>query len=223
MRPISRFAVAAAVLLAGAAAAGAQSTRAKPLFTTRVSAVGNAEVCACDESFLQTSRSRQLLIVALGQRYAVGEPGGRWEFSYVPEILPLVFSNHTADAQLQVWTCGPRRYCGRSENDDVWNTTSFGVGVLPIGFMSGLRVSDGVHLRARISAGAMQLSEPVPLVQGSKFNFLAEGAAGLELRASRSVAVSAGMALNHISNGGLGRVNLGMDSRLFEIGIAVSR
>ena len=201
----------------------AQAQETPPTFTTRVSAVGNAEVCACDESFLQTSSRRQLLIVAIGRRFPLGSARGRWEFAYVPELLPLVFSNNTADAGLEVWTCGPRRYCGSSDSDDVWNTTAFGVGVMPIGVMTGFRVTDRVHLRTRISAGGMQLSEPVPLVQGSKFNFVADGAVGLEYRASRAVAVNAGVALNHISNGGIGRVNLGMDSRLFEIGAAISR
>lgn len=213
--------LAALAFLLGAAPAMAQESPS--MFTTRVSAVGDAKVCACDESFLQTSSTRQLLIVAIGRRFPMGGPRGRWDFSYVPELLPLVFSNHTADAGLEVWTCGPRRYCGRTDSDDVWNTTSFGVGVMPIGVMAGYRVSDRMHLRTRISAGAMQLSEPVPLAQGSKFNFIADGGVGLEYRASRAVAVSAGVALNHISNGGIGRVNLGMDSRLFEIGAAISR
>lgn len=217
---MSMLRLAMAALLICAAPAAAQTS---PPFTTRVSAVGDAKVCACDESFLQTPTRRQLLIVAVGRRIPLGPPRGRWEFAYLPELLPLVFSNNTADAQLEVWTCGSRRYCGRSESDDVWNTTAFGFGVMPIGLLTGFRVTDRVHLRTRISAGAIQLSEPVPLAQGSKFNFVADGGVGLEYRATRAVALSAGVALNHISNGGIGRVNLGMDSRLFEIGAAIGR
>lgn len=218
---LRRIVVPSLVLMAAPAAA--QTTTPGSLLTTRVAAVGDATVCACDETFLKTSERRALVIVALGRRIPLGSGAGRWDFAWVPEILPLVYSTNTADAQLEVWSCGPRKYCGRSAQDDVWNVTAFGVGVLPLGALIGVRIADRLRARTRISAGVVQLSQPVPLAQGTKFNFVAEGAATIEYRASRRLSMSGGIVLNHISNGGLGRVNLGMDSRMLEIGAVIGR
>jgi hypothetical protein len=65
----------------------------------------------------------------------------------------------------------------------------------------------------------LRLSQPVPLMQGHKFNFTAEASTGVELRVSSKVFVTAGMVFNHISNGGTAQINPGMDSRLLEVGI----
>ena len=205
---------------AGAWAQAAPEAR----FTTRVAAVFDAEVCACEGTEVPTPRLRDLVIIAVGRSFPIAyDPDRRLEFAWSPEIIPLLFSNRTADARLEVYTCGPRRYCGNRLDDDVWTMMAYGAGFLPLGITVGLRASDRVHLRTRVSGGAVQLTEPVPLTQGTKFNFIADGAATIEVRTSRGLALSAGVALNHISNGGLGRVNLGMDSRMLEVGAVLAR
>jgi hypothetical protein len=105
----------------------------------------------------------------------------------------------------------------------VWSVTAVGLGILPLSGTFRLRLDDALRLRLRLSGGAVRLSRPVPLAQGSKFNFVAEGSAGAEVRVSRKVALTAGVIYNHISNGGMTPVNLGMDSRLIELGALIGR
>lgn len=216
---------AALLLLLAATPAASQAPDDEPaVLTTRVAAAVDATVCACDESFMPTPRQRDLVIVAVGLRIPLTtSASGRWALAWVPELIPFLYSNRTADGRLEVWSCGPRQYCGRSVDDDVFTVMAFGAGVMPVGALLGMRMTDRVHVRARVSGGAVQLSEPVPLAQGTKFNFLADGSVSVEFRPSSGLAVSAGFVLNHISNGGLGRVNLGMDSRMFEIGAVIGR
>lgn len=225
MNPLVARGAAALMLSLAATPAESQAPDDPPaLLTTRVAAAVDALVCACDESFMPTPRQRDLVIVAVGFRLPVAtSASGRWALEWVPELIPFLYSNRTADGRLEVWSCGHRRYCGRSPGDDVFTVMAFGAGVMPVGAMLGMRMTDRVHVRARVSGGAVQLTEPVPLAQGTKFNFIADGSASVEFRPSSGLAISAGLALNHISNGGLGRVNLGMDSRMLELGAVISR
>lgn len=211
----------AATLLAGAPL-GAQSSRPTSI-TTRLAVVRDATVCACDMAGTPAPRARNLAITAIGIEIPLARSrGGHFQLSYTPEALPLIVSERTADERLAVWRCGSRRYCGTSQTEDVWSVTSIGAGVLPIGFTARAG-GDVVRLRARIGAGGIRMSRPIPLAQGRKFNFLAEGGAGLEVRLSRAVSVHAGGVVNHISNGGTASVNLGMDSKLIELGLTVRR
>lgn len=223
-RALRRWSVACAFLaiaLPPRMAEGQEAPRSRP--TVRLSAVFDAEVCACDGTTLPTPRLRDLVIVALGRRIPVYQrDGSRLELAWVPEV-PLLFSSRTADGRLDVYSCGPRKYCSRTlGEEDVWTVRAFGAGIMPLAFSAGVRVSDRVRVRGRASAGALQVSHPVPLAQGTKFNFIADGAASVELLTRRGFALSAGLGLNHISNGGLGRVNLGMDSHMFEIGVVLA-
>jgi hypothetical protein len=65
----------------------------------------------------------------------------------------------------------------------------------------------------------VRLSKPVPVLEGHKFNFLAEASTTLELRITSSYALTGGMVFNHISNGGTAAINPGMNSRMIEFGI----
>ena len=222
---LRRWSVFLPIALAAALPMAAQGQEApRSRFTTRMSAVVDAEVCACNGTALPTPRLRDLAIVAVGRQFPIRERAtSRLELAWVPELIPFLYSSRTASAELHVYSCGPRRYCGNSLEEDVFTVTAYGAGVMPLSFTLGLRALDRVRLRTRVSGGAVQLTHPVPLAQGTKFNFIADGAATVEYLASSSLAVSAGVGLNHISNGGLARVNLGMDSRMFEVGVVFGR
>jgi hypothetical protein len=71
----------------------------------------------------------------------------------------------------------------------------------------------------RAAAGGIRLSKPVPVLEGRKFNFLAEASTSLELRVNSAISLTAGMVFNHISNGGTAAINPGMNSRMIEFGI----
>ena len=211
----------AMVVLAAPTQALAQSTERSPL-TVRIGTVRNAEVCACRRSDLPTPRLRDMVVVAVGKEFRmVGSH--RVQLSWTPEVIPLLVSSRTASERLHVWECGSRQYCGSSLDSEVFTVQAAGAGVLPLGYTLGVRLSERARIRARLSGGAVMMSHPVPLAQGTHFNFMAEGSTTLEMRASRGVSLTAGMALNHISNGGLSRINLGMDSKMLEVGAVLAR
>jgi hypothetical protein len=221
---LRRWSVLLLLTLAAPVAADGQAAPPRSRFTTRVAAVFDAEVCACDETALPTPRLRDLVVVAVGWQFPIRErAASRLELAWTPELIPFLYSSRTADSRLDVYACGPRRYCSHSLYEDVWTVHAYGAGLMPLGFPAGFRTFDRLRLRTRLSAGGLQLTHPVPLAQGTKFNFIAEGAATLEFLATDALAVSAGLGINHISNGGLGRVNLGMDSRMLELGAVFGR
>ncbi len=100
---------------------------------------------------------------------------------------------------------------------------TYGFGVAPLGFLSRWRVTPAVGLRLRASGGVVSFQSPVPDPLACKFNFLADGGVLADVRVTQRVALVAGARLNHISNGGRGRVNPGMDSHMLEAGLSVTR
>lgn len=220
---LARLGAILATAAAWATPVEAQTGAREPL-STRVAIVQDATVCACMTNGAPAPRIRDLTILAVGRsRTVAGNASGAWRLDYVPELLPLIISSRTADDRLRVWHCGPRQYCGASDDDEVWGTNAVGAGVLPLALGFTWQPAQLFLFRWRASAGAVLLTRPVPLAQGTNFNFLAETGISAGLRLSRQVVMTAGVVVNHISNGGLSDVNLGMDSRMLEIGALLRR
>ena len=100
-------------------AARGQEAPLRSRFTARMAAVFDAEVCACDGTAVPTPRFRDLAIVAVGRQFPIRERAtSRLELAWVPELIPILYSNRTASARLNVYSCGPRRYCGDSLDED---------------------------------------------------------------------------------------------------------
>lgn len=219
MRMVATLAAMALQVLGASELAAQESTRD---LTVRIAGVRDATVCACSIDGREPPRLRDLVIVAVGRRIALqGGEASRFSLAWVPELIPLIYSSGTADARMHSWQCGRRQYCGTSSVADVWTVRAVGGGLLPIALEAGVRAGSAARVRARLSGGAVYLTEPVPLAQGTKFNFVAEAALGFELAVNRRVGLGAAIVLNHISNGGLSDINLGMDSRLAEITLSL--
>jgi hypothetical protein len=54
-------------------------------------------------------------------------------------------------------------------------------------------------------------------------NFTADAGVAADVRVAQRLALIAGWRLNHISNGGRGKVNPGMNSRMIELGLSLAR
>ena len=219
MRSLRWFALTVLVGAPGTGGAQDSAPEAERPFTVRTAALTGGAVCNCQVGGKEAPRDRELYMLAVGTRWRVaGEDAQRMQLDYVMEALPLIVSRRTADEHLHVWSCGSSKYCGDSRLPYPWRTTAVGLGVLPIGLSARIRLTSGVAVRGRLAGGALRLSQPVPLVQGSKFNFVAEGSVGTEVAVNPQLAVSAGLTQNHVSNGGTTAINLGMDSRMVEFG-----
>ena len=217
---IAMFVVALLTLVAPPAAhAQVADDSTSHAWMVRIAGVTGAEACPCHSPSLRVPHDRELYIVGVGLRKILrSHESGGLELAYDFQFLPLVFSHGTADENLRVALCEGTRYCATTSNLSPWTTRAYGIGVLPLGFTALVPIVPHVRFQLRAAAGAVRLSQPVPVLEGRKFNFVAEASTGFEFRVSPSLALTAGMVFNHISNGGTATINPGMNSRMFEFG-----
>lgn len=185
----------------------------------RVAGATGAAACPCQSPSLPVPHDRELYIVGVGLRkmlHADGKDG--FEVDYDLQFLPFIESRGTADENLRVQLCRGTHYCATPTSPSPWTTRAFGVGVLPIGFTVLAPLVPRLRFQLRGAAGAIRMTKPVPVLEGHKFNFLAEASTTLELRVTPSLALTGGMVFNHISNGGTSAINPGMNSRMLEFG-----
>lgn len=228
-RSTLRLVVAVASIAAAAHVAGAQESRdatrrdSSRAWIVRVATMAGAKACPCNSMALEVPRNRRLHLVAVGARWPLVVGRGGLELAYELQALPLILSRGTADGDLHVSVCPNGRYCAISDSYYPWTTTAVGAGILPLGLTGLVPLAPRLRLRLRASGGILRLSNPVPVVEGRKFNFMADGSAALELRVSSTLSLNAGVVQNHISNGGTARINPGMDSRMLEVGLVRRR
>lgn len=222
-RPAGFLLVALGMLLAPrAGAAQADDARATLPFVVRVGAKRDAAVCVCSKDGQPAPNDRDFYMMTMGTEWPVAGRGAV-RLSYAADVIPLVLSKNTADDALSVWSCGDGRYCGSADAPYPWRTSAVGAGLMPIGFVLRARPAEAFAVRARLSGGAVYLSRPVPVMQSRNLNFVAELGVGAELRVRHGLSLSAGVTQNHISNANTAPVNLGMDTRLLELGLTFSR
>lgn len=97
--------------------------------------------------------------------------------------------------------------------------TAYAAGIAPLGFEGIVALSRRVGISAGVEGGALYFNRRIPDPGETRFNFMADG--NVALRVSLGAAgpvVIGGFQLNHISNGGMGNVNPGMDSHLLFVG-----
>lgn len=217
--------LAAALIFVGATSARAQES-ATPSDTLghswiiRVAGATGAEACPCHSPSLRVPHDRELYIVGVGMRKVLHTTGANgFEVAYDLQFLPLVVSRGTADENLRVALCRGTQYCATTNAPSPWTTRATGIGILPLGFTALAPIAPRLRFQLRGAAGGVRLSKPVPVLEGRKFNFLAEASTTLELRLSASLSLTGGMVFNHISNGGTAAINPGMNSRMIEFGI----
>jgi hypothetical protein len=97
--------------------------------------------------------------------------------------------------------------------------TAYGAGFAPLGFEGIAALGRRLALQVGFLGGAVMFNRRIPDPGETRFNFMADGNVALRIavRPGGPVVV-AGFRVNHISNGGQGQVNPGMDSRLLFIG-----
>ena len=102
-------------------------------------------------------------------------------------------------------------------------TTTYGVGASPV----GLRVTIGHRRRVagfvNLALGAMWFTRPAPASNTHIFNFTIDAGAGLRVVLNSGRAIALGYRLQHLSNGGLGPMNPGLDSKILYVRVDVTR
>lgn len=100
--------------------------------------------------------------------------------------------------------------------------TVYGFGIAPVGLQMNFRPRKRLQPFVGASGGLMYFNKRIPNDFGDRFSFTADVGAGVEYRLRNGRAVNFGYKFYHISNGGLGSNNPGIDNNLFYVGYTFS-
>jgi hypothetical protein len=169
---------------------------------------------------------RGLVIVGLQRRWPLGgNRSGTLELDYTMDLIPVVLSSEMPEYVIRDVPCGAGSARGCSTQVSVLSGehTAQGAGAAPIGFVGRWRVSPAFALQLHTSGGMLYFSRTIPDPLGCQLNFTADAGVAADVRVAQRLALIAGWRLNHISNGGRGKVNPGMNSRMIELGLSLAR
>jgi hypothetical protein len=99
--------------------------------------------------------------------------------------------------------------------------SAYGFGVKPAGLRGWLALGDRFRLEADVAAGVMWFDAPLLAANASRFNFAYEFGLGLRAMRTAGPGLTIGYRRHHVSNGGIGEVNPGLNSNLIFLGIPV--
>lgn len=169
------------------------------------------------------THDRDLYIVGLRVRWMLSG-GANLKVAYTADFMPAVLSTGMPEYADVLPPCPPVGPCVVPfVPQTVTRHTVYGVGVAPIGLELSLFSTRRFAFLVRGSAALARFSRPIPDPEGKQLNFMFDAGAAAEVRVSRRVGLTGGYRLNHISNGGRGTVNTGMNSRMLEFGLIVAR
>jgi hypothetical protein len=101
-------------------------------------------------------------------------------------------------------------------------TTVYGAGLDPLGVEAHFG-SGRFRPYAALRTGFRVFTQPVPTPRGTRFDFALDGGGGVEWRLRNDRWVFAAIELHHLSNGGLGEANPGLNLFTLRGGLAVRR
>jgi hypothetical protein len=105
--------------------------------------------------------------------------------------------------------------------DDFRLATTYGAGLTPLGLQVDFRNSSSLKPFVHINGGFLIFARPVPLPNAGRFAFTAETGTGVRIFTSQNRAVTIGVKLHHISNGGRPPVNRGLNQVVIYAGFSV--
>lgn len=216
-------------LLGSARAARAQSSAAPDSERTTIAAsrwTFGGWVAGATGQPLETRvghvHDRDLFITALRASHPIVVTP-RFRLRSTVDLFPLVVATANRDYTYDeaVLACTGVPLCQEVTRTPIPSRhTAYAAGIAPLGFEGVVALSRRVGIGIGVEGGALYFNRRIPDPGETRFNFMADGNVALHvsLGASRPTLV-AGFQINHISNGGTGNVNPGMDSRLLFVGI----
>lgn len=155
---------------------------------------------------------RNLAIVGVERRYLLTF-GLFGSFSFSPSLIPGAFT--TGNRRQQPTTCGgtalPNCFTDISY-------TAFGVGIIPASIAFDSPSLGRFRGRAEAGGGALLFDARVPSATGTQFNFLARAGGDIAVKINGHSELFVGYRHLHISNGGLGTSNAGIDAPTLVVG-----
>lgn len=96
--------------------------------------------------------------------------------------------------------------------------TAYGFGIAPLGLQMNFRPRKKLQPFVGASGGLLYFNKRIPNDLGERFSFTADVGGGVEYRLKNGRAVTFGYKYYHISNGGRGLDNPGIDNNVFYVG-----
>jgi hypothetical protein len=141
--------------------------------------------------------------------------GARWSLEWPVAILPATFVLH-APVQSAHMSNGDWLVLGSDFR------TSRGFGVKPLG-LRAVRHFGGLSTYLGAGGGIVWFDHAVPAGNGHRRNYLGDLDAGVRLPIASRVVAQLGYRFTHLSNGGKGEVNHGIDSHMVSFGVSLRR
>lgn len=148
---------------------------------------------------------------------------------YTPSIVPLAISTRNPEAYIRQTTvvCPPGKNCAENSVLEVVAiprfTNTYGFGLTPVGFQLRLFPAWPVQFLTYANGGALWFTHPIPDPEATRFNFTAELGGAVQINLPDRYGLVLGYSWHHTSNGGTGRVNPGLNSRVLTLGIVARR
>jgi hypothetical protein len=227
--PSGRIAKVLTLLLLAAPPAVAQGEQ-HPVYSVWWSAGWNAPVA----NGSNIGHDRNLTLAGMERRFTI--TAGRFgRLSWAPAVLPVVRASN--NRQLNPRTCGTNGITASTDEPSAitlhingkcyqsFRYSAFGFGLLPVAFRWETSTERRVGLIADLDGGGVRFNHRLPVSSGQKlngtlFNFVARGGIDAVVRVTDRTWISAGYRHMHLSNGGLGEINPGIDAPLMALGIA---
>ena len=153
---------------------------------------------------------RGTAIVQLDLHRTVWSRNGK-VIEYVVGVVPMELAVGTVAVE-----------ASRSLDGRAVQSTAYGAGLDPLGL--AFHLDRGVWRPfATIRGGFRIFDRNVPNPRGTRFNFVADLGIGVRRRVGSSLWVSLEVDLHHVSNGGLGEANPGVNSIVVGLGLLRSR
>lgn len=173
------------------------------------------------ETRLGHVHDRDLFLVALRASHPI-VVSPRFALRSTVDVFPLVVATGNRDYSPTSYpVCNGPTLCLGDGHE--WlapmRRTAYGAGIAPLGFEGVAALGRRLAFQLGVSGGAVLFNRRIPDPGETRFNFMADGNAAFRFAVVPGRAtVVAGFRLNHISNGGQGHVNPGMDSHLLFVG-----
>lgn len=172
---------------------------------------------------------RTLMMAGVERRFVFAS-GRLGTLSFAPGLLPFV--NATNNRELDILPCprGGTRTGGEvvEISGQCYNLVRYsavGVGLLPLSFRWQSSIERRVGVIANLDGGGIWFNHRLPVseqthLNGTLFNFTARAGLDGVFRVSDRTWLSAGYRHVHLSNGGFGDINPGIDAPLVALGLS---
>jgi hypothetical protein len=212
--PETRPAATAAAPATATPAAIPTTESAHPELSTWVAGAQHARL----KTRFGTKHNRALYLVGIQWRRPL-RTFGPLHVAYRVNVLPVIVA--TKMPTYDTIPYHPCPSCQAAGLMTVQNfSTVYGAGIEPVGLDAAIGGPRHLQLRVGASGGMVYFEDPIPDPAECKLNFIANVVTRVSVPLWQGHRIEAGYRYNHISNGGRGPVNPGMDSNMFELGVS---